>query len=285
MAYQYLPAYPNGKQKAFTVSYDDGNTCDEPLVEMLRKHHAKGAFNINSGMFGSEKDVPQQNSWRRMSAEECLALYGDDMEIAVHGVQHPFWNCMSSVNAMQDILDDKRALEQLSGRIIRGAAFPYGKYNDDVIEILRLAGFAYCRAVRVTKKFVDKENPLCFHGTVRNRDPEAIELAHKFAESPVPFGRTWLYYLWGHSYEFVQDNSWNVLEEILSIACDRADVWYCTNIEYFDYVAAAKQLRWSVDQTLVENPSALDVWIMKAKKFRDPEPEFLKIPAGKTVKV
>ena len=284
-ANQLYPCYPQGKQKAFTVSYDDGNTCDAPLVELLRKHHAKGTFNINSGMFGAPDETPGEKRWRRMSADECLALYGSDMEIAVHGAKHLFWDRIGSVAAMQDILDDKRELERLTGRVIRGAAFPYGKYNDEVLEILRLAGFAYCRAVRVTKKLTVKEDPLCFHGTVRNRNPEAVELAKQFAEKALPNDTLYLYYLWGHSYEFVQDDSWNVLEEILSVACDREDVWYCTNIEYFDYMAAVKSLRRNVDQTVLENPSSCDVWLRKTVRRKDDAPELLRVPAGGSVKL
>ena len=284
--FQYYPCYPDGKLKAFTVSYDDGNTCDEPLVELLRKYHAKGTFNINSACFrGPEMPPPPPGKkWRRMTEEECLQVYGDDMEVAVHGAKHPFWDRMGSVGAMQDILDDKRGLERVFGRIIRGAAFPYGTFNDDVVEILRLAGFAYCRATAVTKKLRLREyDPLRFKGTVHSRDPETLELAKKFAEETSPTGQLSLFYVWGHTYEFMQDDNWDFIEEVLATVSDREDTWYCTNIELFDCLAAAERLQWNVDQTLVHNPTELDVWLRRSLKFRDPEPAYYKIPAGATV--
>ena len=45
------------------------------------------------------------------------------------------------------------------------------------------------------------------------------------------------------------------------MAGGRSDVWYATNVEIMDYVTAVRALRYSEDQTMVYNPSALDVWI------------------------
>ena len=40
--------YPEGKKKALTFSYDDGEIFDIKLAEILRKHGMKGTFNLNS---------------------------------------------------------------------------------------------------------------------------------------------------------------------------------------------------------------------------------------------
>jgi hypothetical protein len=58
----------------------------------------------------------------------------------------------------------------------------------------------------------------------------------------------------------------------------RDDVWYATNIEIADYINAVKGLRFSVDRTVVFNPSAKDVWI----GVKD---ETVKIPSGKCVRL
>ena len=41
--------YPQGKIKAFTLSYDDGNVADRKLVGMFNKYGLKGTFHLNSG--------------------------------------------------------------------------------------------------------------------------------------------------------------------------------------------------------------------------------------------
>jgi len=112
------PTWPEGKQKVFTMSYDDGNDCDILLVDLMRKHHVKGTFNINSGLCSPAPmpyDAPKK--WRRLTMQECLNLYGDNMEIAVHGLIHPTRDRTPTPNAMQDIPDDCRVLERATRKI------------------------------------------------------------------------------------------------------------------------------------------------------------------------
>ena len=55
-----------------------------------------------------------------------------------------------------------------------------------------------------------------------------------------------------------------------------SDIWYATNIQIFDYILAYRQLRFSVDMKLVQNPTAQDIF------FRLGETDQM-VPAGKTV--
>ena len=66
-ARKVYPVWKDGKQKVFTMSYDDGNDSDIRLVELMRRHHVKGTFNINSGCFPPEGCVhPKGQVHRRM---------------------------------------------------------------------------------------------------------------------------------------------------------------------------------------------------------------------------
>jgi hypothetical protein len=69
-----------------------------------------------------------------------------------------------------------------------------------------------------------------------------------------------MFYVWGHSYEFNNDNNWELIEEFAKAAGNREDTWYATNIEIVDYVNALRALRVSADRTMVYNPSAIEVW-------------------------
>ena len=41
--------FPNGKSKAFTMSYDDGTIHDRRLVEIMNRYGIRGTFNLNAG--------------------------------------------------------------------------------------------------------------------------------------------------------------------------------------------------------------------------------------------
>ena len=68
-------------------------------------------------------------------------------------------------------------------------------------------------------------------------------------------------YVWGHSYEFNDANNWEVIEEFCEYMGGREDIWYATNIEIIDYMDAAKALKFSGNNELVYNPSAISVWL------------------------
>ena len=49
--------FPGGKQKAFTMSYDDGVTQDERLIAYMNQYGIKGTFNLNAGLMGDNDRI------------------------------------------------------------------------------------------------------------------------------------------------------------------------------------------------------------------------------------
>ena len=87
-----------------------------------------------------------------------------------------------------------------------------------------------------------------------------------------------LMYVWGHSYEFDNNDNWEVIEKFAQYVGGREDIWYATNGEIYEYVQAYNSLQYSADGHLVKNPTAVDVYI---HYFGKP----YVIPAGKTVEL
>ena len=68
-----------------------------------------------------------------------------------------------------------------------------------------------------------------------------------------------VFFIWGHTYEFDRQNDWPSLERIYKPLAGHADVWYCTNIELFDYETARQRLVIAANRRTAFNPSALPV--------------------------
>lgn len=270
MPQTWMIAYPQGKMKAFTLSYDDGVDSDARLVELMRRYRVKGTFNINTGICPKKPVTENRRAWNRMTLDTCVKLYGDDMEIAVHGVHHSSWNKIPTSQAMAEILDDKRALEQATGKPVLGGAYPNGGFHDDVVRILQLAGIRYCRVTGGTKKLtVESPDWLRFQGTCAHKDPQLMELAQAFVQDQPD--TVYLFYVWGHTYEFVQKDNWDVMEQLLALVSGREDVWYATNIEIVSYLQAAQQL--TEENGVFRNPTDTDVWVRQGAQA-------IRIPAG-----
>lgn len=268
--------FPGGKKKAFTMSYDDGVQQDVRLIEIMRKNGVKGTFNIGAGLFAEEGTVyPEGQVHRRMTLNECLKAYeGNDIEVAIHGYTHPFLESIPSSNAVIEIIQDRKGLEDAFGTIIRGMAYPFGTHSDSVVDILRLCGVAYSRTVEAHHNFSMPKDWLRLGATCHHNDPMLMELCEKFIDGKVTRD-PWLFYLWGHAYEFEGADNWHVIERFLEKLGNRDDIWYATNIEIYDYVKASEQLLYSADASMVSNPTFTDIWM-------EIDGRFICFPAGKT---
>ena len=100
----------------------------------------------------------------------------------------------------------------------------------------------------------------------------------KFVEIPNKRGDAEMFYLWGHSYEFDDNNNWDVIEKFAEYAGGHDHIWYATNIEIYDYVKAYERLQTSYDKKTIYNPSVTDVWVQIGENVHH-------IKAGETLKL
>ncbi|MBO4939634.1 MAG: polysaccharide deacetylase family protein [Clostridia bacterium] len=267
MDYDYKYAFlrfPDWKDKALTLSYDDGSKFDLPMLEIMKKHGIKGTFNINSGRFGE-----MEGDWH-LTKEQAIKAYGQDgIEVAVHGSQHVMLEGYSTEQITYEILSDRKTLEDTFGKIVKGMAYAYGSVNDEIVSILEKCGISYSRTVHSTERFNVPNDWLHLPATCHHNNPRLMELAKEFLEAPQPekwwYRKPKLFYLWGHSFEFDRDGNWDVFEKFAAYMGGRDNVWYATNGEIYEYVKAYERLQYSVDGTMVYNPSALDVYIENEK--------------------
>lgn len=268
--------YPDFKTKALTFSYDDGVKEDRRFVALLNEYGLKGTFNLNSGVMPEKKEEDG-----KIAAEEIAELYKGH-EVAVHTVHHPFLEKMPPSVITVEVLDDRRNLEKYTDYPVRGMAYPFGTYNDTVIDVCRGCGIKYSRTTETHHNFILPNEWLKMPSTCHHADARLFELAEKFVNSSPKkesFFTThgWLFYVWGHTYEFRSDEDWARIEEFFKLVSKRDDVWYATNIEIYDYIEAYRALEYSVDLNTVYNPSCIDVYIVHEEKQ-------YKIPSGKVVR-
>ena len=255
--------FPGGKAKCLTLSYDDCVQQDAQLCDLMETYGIAGTFNINTGKYVSEDHVFAPGQIHRIfTRDQATALYSRSplFEVAPHSYTHPYLQNLPPVQITHQILADRLAIEEQFGYICRGHAYPFGTYNQQVIDCLRACGICYARTVESTRKFSLPEDFLQWHPTCHHRDPQLMALAEKFLEEPC-IKQPRLFYLWGHTFEFEENNNWHVIEDFFKQVSGREDVWYATNIQIYDYVQAFHQLIWNANATRIQNPTTIDLWI------------------------
>ena len=253
--------FDGGKRKALTLSYDDGTIHDRRLVAMMNEYGIRGTFNLNSGMF-SQKGTAVINGYEtdmsRIAAEEVKTLYAGH-EVASHTLTHPSLTALPSNMGAAEVLKDRKNLEELTGELVRGFAYPYGTYNETVEEVLSACGIEYARTVVDTNGFDLPADFLEWHPTCHHESQSLMEIAKDFCENDGYSAR--LFYLWGHSYEFTKNNNWEVMEEFCRLVGGRDDIWYATNIQIVDYMDVIKAAQYAADGSFVYNPCVQSLWL------------------------
>ena len=240
--------YPGGKMKALTMSYDDGTIHDRRLVEIFNRHGIKGTFHLNSGTFMYDSKI---------NTDEIATLFAGH-EVSCHTFTHPFVERVPDMEVVNQILLDKQTLEDICGYVVRGMSYPFGSRDTRSVEILRTLGMRYSRTTASTGSFGLPDdfmlwNPTCHHkGGIMDK-------LEAFKNNKYPLS---LFYVWGHSYEFNNDNNWELIEGFCAAAEGMEDVWYATNIEICDYITALRHCEMSADRSILYNPSATSVWVI-----------------------
>ncbi len=262
--------YPNGKQKALTFSYDDGEIYDIRLAEILRSHGMKGTFNLNSGTLSDEDNE------RYVNKNKLNEIYAGH-EIAIHGVEHKNLCQMTDQEIVLELLPDRQALERLTGHLVQGMAYAFGAYNDNIIRILGTLGVHYSRTVGENHFFDLPKNFLAWDSTCHHNN-DVMRHGEEFLGCP-EWKELPLMYVWGHSYEFGRPDDWHIIEEFTDMMQGRDEIWYATNGEIYDYITATRRLEFGANRKLVYNPTSVDIWY----RGRDFKPAILK--AGETADI
>jgi peptidoglycan/xylan/chitin deacetylase (PgdA/CDA1 family) len=123
--------------KAVILSFDDGwkdqFTYAFPL---LVKNHYSATFFIFTNSIGRRSFV----SW-----EDLRTMQSAGMSIGSHSVSHPYLTSLATSTLWTEISDSKRILEQYLGTAVNEFAYPFGRYNADIVAMVEKAGYHSAR--------------------------------------------------------------------------------------------------------------------------------------------
>lgn len=247
--------YPQGKNKALTFSYDDGQATDRKLIEIFNQYGLKGTFHLNSGSLGIHLGF-----YETIDPDEVKSLY-EGHEVACHGKDHLDPWVLPAQKIMPELGEDRSSLEKYSGQMVQGLSYAYGHYTEALRKGAEALGIKYARTTAATGEFYLPEDFMRWNPTCHHAD-DLLGTVDRFL-SLEPFFELPLMYVWGHSFEFNSDNGWEMMEEAARKLSGKEDIWYASNLEICNYVEAVRRLEFSADGMEIYNPSAISVWFQE----------------------
>lgn len=244
--------------KYFTISYDDGVSQDARIVALMKEYGIRGTFNLNSGMFGTTRNINRivgdigieaRGSGRRcveasrMTVKQAREIYlGDGIEIASHGTNHRSEAKLSDAELAEEVTADAQRLSELFQTEIKGHIFPFGAYDAHTLEAMREAGITYGRGVSMFKRPKDFRfhmdsgiiTPTCWH-----LDRFTKDCLTEFLEAPTQ-EYPQVFYMWGHGYELdygTKRGNDTYLESLFRMVSRAENVLCVTNRELVEILA------------------------------------------------
>ena len=201
--------------------WDDGVTADIALIEILRKYGARATFNLNGGLHGKVRGgewTHRETRVERLAMGELTDVY-EGFTIANHSLTHPHLEDLEQKEMAKEIGDSRKFLQDLFGQPVEGFAYPFGTWNDRVVETLKKEGHLYGRTVENGLWSDTLEEPLLLSPACHFLDDSFRDLYEASREPGV-------FYFWGHSYEIINKAMLADFEEkIRWISEDPASEW------------------------------------------------------------
>jgi peptidoglycan/xylan/chitin deacetylase (PgdA/CDA1 family) len=137
-----LLAAPTPKKVAIT--FDDGFANNYHYAfSILQKYQAKATIYLAPHIADIDKLTPEQI--KIMQASGLI-------EFGAHSMNHVNLTQVSEAQAQQEILQSKQQVEQLTDQPCESFAYPFGRFNAQVVQWVKQAGFS--SAVTTKKKII-----------------------------------------------------------------------------------------------------------------------------------
>ena len=250
--------YPNGKAKAFNVTFDDGVLQDVRFVSLLNKYNLKGTFNLNSGLMESEYEWTHKNgsTVKRLSKEKAAPLY-QGHEIASHTLTHPYMDKLSESEILYELKTDKDKLEKLFKREIKGFAVPFHYYSELIENCVKKCGFSYARISEESHSFIPQNDFYKWKATLFHPRNSFDDIVQRFIKTNEELA---LLQIGGHSYDLDAENMWDIFESLFIKISSRNDILPMTTIEIVEYLQAMNKAE--ITDNYIKNNSNMSLWFL-----------------------
>ncbi|MGI9953368.1 polysaccharide deacetylase family protein [Moorellaceae bacterium AZ2] len=168
-AKKLLPIYSVATtEKKVALSFDAtwGAEHTPKILEILRRHNVKTTFFLT-------------NIWLHKYPDVAKKIAAEGHEIGLHSATHPHFTSLSEEQMEQELRDNHRMVEEITGYKPELFRPPFGDYNDTVIQVVQRLGY---KAIQWDVDSLDWQEHLSaddiYNRVVKGIKPGSIVLFH-----------------------------------------------------------------------------------------------------------
>ncbi|MCQ4021938.1 MULTISPECIES: polysaccharide deacetylase family protein [unclassified Ruminococcus] len=248
--------YPNGRPKAFNVSYDDGVLQDIRFVGLLNKYNLKGTFNLNSHLMKTEFEWKHESGLviKRLSENIASDLYSGH-EIASHTLTHPYMDSLTENEIIHELQTDKDNLEMLFESEVKGFAVPFDFYSELMEECVKKCGFEYARISEESLSYTPSTDFYKLEVGIFHLDTNLDSYIDNFLSTNEELA---FCQIAGHSYDLDTENMWDKIEAIFKKLSADNNILPMTTIQFVEYIKAMNLAE--ITENYIKNNSNISLW-------------------------
>ena len=137
------------KKNLISITFDDGlsSILKNALPELKKREIPTTIFipaaNIGSYPKWEQKEQEIYYDDRILNRDEIKELSDQGIEIGSHTLHHADLRNVTSDVAKEELCLSKSILEEITGKEVKSFSFPYGSYNDELINLAFNCGYSF----------------------------------------------------------------------------------------------------------------------------------------------
>jgi peptidoglycan/xylan/chitin deacetylase (PgdA/CDA1 family) len=187
------------------LSFDDFSPDNLRIDEILHTQGIEATFFIETA--------------RPDAREQIKELFERGHDIGGHTIHHPGdIKLLHHVEAVSEIEGCKKMIENIIHRPITAFAYPRGRFNDDIVSMVKRAGFSEARTTHVLQTRMP--DPLRMPTTIHlypdrkeYKGRDLMALSKFYLDDVIKNGG--VFHVWGHAEEINRAGLWKTLEELV----------------------------------------------------------------------
>ncbi len=160
ITFQELLSDHNIPEKSIIVTFDDAYQCvHQNAFPILSEFGFRAVVFVVAGF------INKMNEWdanfgaarfRHMSAEQLREISQAGWEIGAHGMTHRSFPQLKRKTLERELSESRRILEPISLKPIVSIAYPFGRQNRRIREMVKQAGYVFgCKGIRGQSRNTD----------------------------------------------------------------------------------------------------------------------------------
>jgi peptidoglycan/xylan/chitin deacetylase (PgdA/CDA1 family) len=141
---------PSAGSRRAALTFDDGyrGVFEFALPALLARGFSATVFAVADRLGGVNDWDGETPGEPLLSADEIRALHAAGIEIGSHGATHRALTSLPDAELAREVAGSKETLERITGAPVTSFCYPYGDFDDRVVEAVRAAGYRAATVIR-----------------------------------------------------------------------------------------------------------------------------------------